>query len=139
MCLQIHSCMVRLLLCGKRSRMYKIAVWCQYIAIAYLFDFNFGMQPLYTMVIYQLRKRTLVFKAPQLWHFDFHISCSCIILTHVSLESVGALLAASSLALQLSTVSLDICTSVLCMIYKVIQLVAHIQLNLINFAIYTIQ
>ena len=38
--------------------------------------------------------------------FDLHNSCTCIILTRVSLESIGVSLAASSLALRLTTVSL---------------------------------
>ena len=46
---------VRLLSYGKRLLMYKKAVSCWYIAMAYPSDFNFGMQPLHTMVIYYLR------------------------------------------------------------------------------------
>ena len=44
--------MVRLLSCDKHLGMYEKAAWCWYIAIAYPSDFNFGMQPLHTMIVY---------------------------------------------------------------------------------------
>ena len=65
----------------------------------------------------------LAFKAPY-----FQDICSCKILTYMSLESVTAPLAASSLALKLTTMGLNVCIYVhtyLCL-YVCIYVYVHV-------------